>query len=72
MAMEAVYTPAWEQPHPNSYHSSLAGLDGSRESLVIGEDSMQEAVEAEAEREAEPPGSPHSITLPIEGFKKGG
>jgi hypothetical protein len=53
----------WDEVHPVSFRSSVAARDGSRESLVIGEDSRNPPnIEEE-----EIPGSPTSITLPIDG-----
>jgi hypothetical protein len=60
MALDTVYSPTLGQTRPGSYHSSVAGRDGSmgngsEESLVIGEDS-----------ELEPPDTPNSLGLPIQ------
>jgi hypothetical protein len=53
----------WDVDRHISYHSSVAARDGSRESLVIGEDSQNPPDDDEPEM----PGSPNSFMLPIDG-----
>ncbi|KAF2431008.1 hypothetical protein EJ08DRAFT_207688 [Tothia fuscella] len=59
----AVYSPPWEQPLPGSFHSSVNVVDGSRESLVDGEDSQLPVDEERG-------GLPHSILLPRDRLKR--
>jgi hypothetical protein len=59
---DAAVNQGWDVNHHISYHSSVAARDGSRESLVIGEDSQNPP-----DDEPEEPGSPNSFMLPIDG-----
>jgi hypothetical protein len=65
--IDAVVNIPWEAGGHFSYHSSVAARDGSRESLVIGEDSQNPPDDDVPASPTTVPGSPASISLPIHG-----